>query len=230
MDLSAYLARDIARLSARQARVLVGIDGPDAAGKTTLADQVVEHLEIHWLRASIDGFHQPREVRSSRGSLSPAGYFHDSFSYSQLMGELLRPFAAGAPLVRSRVFDWRTDTPVEQAPTPVPERAVLVFDGVFLLRPELRGSWNMSVYLRVPASAVLERALVRDVGALGTAEEVRQRYEKRYLPGQAIYRAECDPEAHADVLVENSDFSKPIIFRRPSGTLEFPESDAGVDE
>lgn len=132
--------------------------------------------------------------------------------------------------MRSRVFDWRTDTHVEQAPTPVPERAALVFDGVFLLRPELRGSWNMSVYLRVPPSVVLERALVRDVGALGTPEEVRQRYEDRYMPGQEIYRAECDPELHADFVVDNSDFTNPVIVRRPSGTLESPEADAGVDE
>ena len=213
MDLSADLARVIGRLSARQARVLVGIDGPDAAGKTTLADQVVEHLEIPWLRASIDGFHQPREVRSNRGSLSPAGYFHDSFNYSQLMGELLRPFAAGAPLVRSRVFDWRTDTPVEQAPTPVPERAVLVFDGVFLLRSELRRFWDLSIYLRAPSDVVLERALVRDVGALGSPDEVRQRYKERYLPGQAIYQAECDPERFSDVVVDNSDFANPIVVR-----------------
>ena len=40
VDLSADLARVIAQLSARQARVLVGIDGPDAAGKTTLAENL----------------------------------------------------------------------------------------------------------------------------------------------------------------------------------------------
>jgi uridine kinase len=214
VDLSADIARVIARLSARQARVLVGVDGPDAAGKSTLADQVAEHLEIPWLRASIDGFHQPREVRSSHGSLSSAGYFHDSFNYSQLMGELLRPFAAGAPLVRSRVFDWRTDTPVEQAPTPVPERAALVFDGVFLLRSELRDFWDYSVYLRVASQIVLERAIMRDAGEVGSSDEVRRRYEARYLPGQALYRDECDPERHADLVVDNSDFSSPIIVRR----------------
>jgi uridine kinase len=214
MDLSAYLAGVIARLSSRQARVLVGIDGPDTAGKTTLADQIAEHLEMPWLRASIDGFHQRRVERVKRGSLSPVGYFHDSFDDAVLTEELLVPFRSGAETVRSQAFDWRADAPVDPAPTRVPERAVLVFDGVFLLRPELRRSWDMSVYLRVPASVVLERALVRDVGALGTPEEVRRRYEERYLPGQAIYRAECDPEGHADVLVDNSDFSNPVVLRQ----------------
>lgn len=218
VDLSAHLASVIVEMAARRARVLVAIDGPDAAGKTTLADQVVKHLEIPWLRASIDGFHQPRELRSSRGSLSPVGYVHDSFDYPQLMAELLRPFATGAPLVRRRVFDWRTDTPIEQSPTPVPERAVLVFDGVFLLRPELRGLWDLSVYLRVPPRVVLERALIRDVSVLGSSDEVSQRYEARYLPGQALYRSECDPERHADIVVDNSDFLRPVVVTSRSAT------------
>ena len=77
----------------------------------------------------------------------------------------------------------------------VPERAVLVFDGVFLLRPELRELWDLSVYLRVPSSIVLERALVRDVGVLGSPAEVRRRYEARYLPGQALYRSNATQSA-----------------------------------
>ncbi len=213
MDLSLHLAGVVTRIALQRTRVLVSIDGPDAAGKTTLADQVVEHLEMPWLRASIDGFHQPRVDRVKRGSLSPVGYFHDSFNYAVLTEELLMPFQAGAGTVRSQAFDWRADAPVEQAPTRVPERAVLVFDGVFVLRPELRRFWDLSIYLRAPSDVVLERALVRDVGALGSPDEVRQRYQDRYLPGQAIYRDECDPERYADVVVDNSDFANPIVVR-----------------
>jgi len=213
VDLSLHLAGVVTRLALQRTRVLVSIDGPDAAGKTTLADQVVEHLEMPWLRASIDGFHQPRVDRAKRGSLSPAGYFHDSFDYAVLTKELLVPFRTGAGTVRSQAFDWRADAPVERAPTPVPERAVLVFDGVFLLRPELRGFWDHSIYLRASCDVVLGRALVRDVGALGSSDEVRRRYKERYLPGQAIYRAECDPERYADVVVDYSDFANPIVVR-----------------
>jgi len=200
-------------LASHNPRVLVCIDGPDAAGKTTLADDVVRHLTVPWVRASIDGFHKPREVRVQRGVLSPEGYFRDSFDCAELIGQLLTPFRSGGKRVRTRVFDWRGDAPVEAVPVTVPERAVLVFDGVFLLRPELRELWDLSVYLRVPSSIVLERALIRDVGVLGTPDEVRRRYEARYLPGQALYQSECDPEGHADVLVDNTDFANPVVVR-----------------
>jgi len=214
MTLAERIGMLIERLASDSPRILVCIDGPDAAGKTTVADAVVRHLAVPWLRASIDGFHQPRADRVEKGSLSPAGYFHDSFNYVALTEELLFPFQAGARFVQNRVFDWRADVPVEVEPRPLADRAVLVFDGVFLLRPERRRFWDLSVYLRVPPRVVLERALVRDAGALGSSDEVRQRYEDRYLPGQALYRAECDPEGHADVLVDNSDFSNPVVIRQ----------------
>jgi uridine kinase len=60
---------------------LVGVDGPDAAGKTTPADHLADALEVPTLRVSIDGFHQPRELRYQRGELSAEGYYHDSFDY-----------------------------------------------------------------------------------------------------------------------------------------------------
>lgn len=213
MDLSAHLVGVITRLTSQRTRVLVAIDGPDAAGKTTLADSLVDQLAAPCLRASIDGFHRPREVRAQRGELSPEGYFRDSFDCGELRSQLLMPFRSGGERVRTRVFDWQEDAPVREARVTVPERAVLVFDGVFLLRPELRELWDFSVYLRVPSEITLERALVRDGGVLGTPDEVRRRYEARYVPGQQLYQRECDPERHADLVVDNSDVTNPVLLK-----------------
>jgi uridine kinase len=44
----------------------VAIDGVDAAGKTTLADELVRPLEAqgrHVIRASVDGFHRSSKIR-----------------------------------------------------------------------------------------------------------------------------------------------------------------------
>ncbi len=56
------------------ARVIVAIDGPDAAGKTTLADTLAQQVARPALRVSIDDWHNPREVRLRRGDESPVGY------------------------------------------------------------------------------------------------------------------------------------------------------------
>lgn len=60
----------------------VGIDGIDASGKTVLAEDIADALKgsgRQAIRASVDGFHNPKKVRYMKGRLSPEGYFHDSF-------------------------------------------------------------------------------------------------------------------------------------------------------
>ena len=107
-------------------------------------------------------------------------------------------------------------------PVSLPGIAVLVFDGVFLHRPELRDRWQLSVHLHVPGAVSLRRAMARDVTRFGGVGEVERRYRSRYLPGQALYRPEADPLRHADVVVDNSDPSNPELLsvrlrHRPGG-------------
>ncbi len=59
------LARTLASVS-RAHPIRVAIDGVDAAGKTTLADELVSPMRALGrtvIRASVDDFHNPREIR-----------------------------------------------------------------------------------------------------------------------------------------------------------------------
>lgn len=213
MDLVDRLAAAVTDLSRVQDRVLVGVDGPDAAGKTMLADRLAEVLQIPALRASIDGFHRPRELRYQRGDLSAEGYYRDSFDYPALLGDCLAPFLSGADQVQIARYDYRADASRPARDADVPARAVLIVDGVFLLREQLRDLWTLSIYLSVSPQETLRRAMVRDVDLFGSREEIKQRYLGRYLPGQALYRSEVGPEAVADVVVNNDDVDAPKVDR-----------------
>jgi uridine kinase len=195
-------------------RVLVAFDGPDAAGKTTLAGAVADHLSRPVLRASVDGWHKPRDVRLRRGHESPEGYYLDSFDIDALVHDLLTPFRDGATEVPPAQFDYRADTAV-LARRQLPERAALLFDGVFLLRPELLNHWDVRVYLHVPEEVTLSRALVRDLALFKDERALRHRYERRYLPGQSLYRDSASPMKTADVVLDNSDWHDPIVLRWP---------------
>lgn len=207
----ARLAQDIDQLNPEH-RVLVAIDGPDAAGKTSLADELGRQVARPAVRVSLDDWHNPRQHRLRRGADSPEGYYLDSFDYVAILRECITPFVSGADRVRTVRFDHEADQEVA-AEREVATHAVLLLDGVFLLRPQLRSLWDLSVYLHVPESVTLARAVRRDASLFGSEAKVRHRYERRYLPGQLLYREQADPLTAADVVVDNSNPSDPVIVR-----------------
>jgi uridine kinase len=196
----------------------VAIDGVDAAGKTTLADELVGPIAARGrpvIRASIDGFHRPRSERLQRGPDSPESYYHDSFDYPALRAALLLPLGpSGDRRYHTAVFDFRMDQPVTMKETEAPADAVLLFDGLFLLRPELDDCWDFRVFIDVPFEIVLRRAIRRDLALFGSAGAVEQRYLRRYLPGQRLYFAAIQPWLRADVVVEHSDPAHPTLSLR----------------
>jgi uridine kinase len=195
--------------------VRVAIDGVDAAGKTTLADElagIITRLRRPVIRASIDGFHNPAAIRRRRGSASPEGYFHDSFNYPALVEVLLQPLGlGGSRAIRRAVFDFRTDQSVEMPLERAKPNAILLMDGVFLLRPELRDHFDFSVFIRADFSVTMRRAEQRDIELFGSVEEIRRRYQERYVPGQRLYLASARPEHWASVVINNNDPTQPAF-------------------
>ncbi|MGZ8786103.1 MAG: uridine kinase, partial [Acidimicrobiia bacterium] len=117
--------------------------------------------------------------------------------------------------VCTRVFNFRMDRPVTEAPIRVRPGTTLLFDGVFLLRPELEGCWDLSVFVEIEPATSLQRAVKRDIALFGTSDATEQRYRQRYLPGQELYLSLVQPHLRADVLIDNNDPENPILLRIP---------------
>lgn len=196
--------------------IRVALDGPDAAGKTTVAQELVAPLRARGqpvIRASVDGFHHPARIRHARGSLSPEGYYYDSFNYQALVESLLDPLGpGGSRRYGPAVFDFRADAEVRMPARVAKVNAVLLFDGVFLLRPELTGHWDFTIFVDASFETNIARAEQRDAELFGGVEEVRRRYEHRYVPGQRLYLNECRPKERAGVVIDNNDPSNPVIL------------------
>jgi uridine kinase len=217
-DLVAELANAIGALTLDHP-VRAAIDGVGASGKTRLADEIGEALGRSGrpvIRAGVDGFHRPESVRHRLGPLSPMGYYRDSFDYAAIVSCLLEPLGPDGSLrYRTATYDFRIDAPVESPVLSAPRGAVLLFDGVFLLRPELSEHWDFRIFVDASFESTLSRALVRDVDLFGSPEAVRKRYLKRYIPGETLYLREVRPRERVDVVVENDDPADPgLVWRR----------------
>ena len=199
--------------------VRVAVDGPPAAGKTTLADELALLLRSRGrevIRASTEGFQLPRAQRYRHGEFSPEANYHETFDYDTLRRVLLDPLGPdGDRCYQQAVYDLDTDAALSPPVTTAAADAVLLLDGVFLLRPELAGRWDLSIFVSAAFEQILDRARIRDLARLGSAAEVERRFRTRYIPAQELYFATVRPADLADIIVHNDEPQRPAWEVRP---------------
>ena len=194
----------------------VAIDGVDTAGKTSLANELVSSLQkkgCSVIRASIDKFHNPQAIRYQKGKDSPEGYYTDSFNYQALISLLLKPLGPNGDLqYQKEIFDYLNETETRKQIFSAEANSILLFDGVFLLRPEVYNYWDLKIFVKVNFETVLNRASIRDQKLFGTTEQVQTRYQQKYIPGQKNYLKSCSPEKLSDLVIENDNPMNVNVF------------------
>ncbi len=229
--------------------LLVGVDGAAGTGKSTLADELARVLareQVPVIRSSIDSFHNPRAVRWRLGRSSPEGYYRDSHDLKTVKAVLLDPLANGLGEFRRAAFDEPSDSPVQAPPERASPGSVLLFDGLFLHRPELRHYWDYSIFIDAderirerrlqialngcpPSSAATVAKLAAvaiDAGSPPAAQSVQHFDEwwalaRRYVEGWRLYATECNPARAATIVIDNNDLASPAVVaqRSPHGRL-----------
>jgi uridine kinase len=189
--------------------VFVGIDGVDGSGKTVFADELADALAPlqPTVRISIDGFHRQRAERYRLGRDSPEGFWLDSYDYEAFQRGVVGPLRSGAGPYLLASHDLDTDDlldgPVHHLQTP----SVVLVDGIFLHRAELRDTWDFSVFLDVAFEVSVGRMAVRD----GSDPDPAAGSNRRYVEGQLIYLSAAQPASLATVVVDNNEIAAPRI-------------------
>jgi uridine kinase len=128
--------------------------------------------------------------------------------------ELLLPLGPGGTgRYRTKTFDHLEDADVRSSLVEAAPNAILLFDGIFVLTPELRSCWDFTIFVKAGFEVTLARALTRDAKLFGSEQEVVRRYQARYIPGQKIYLSECNPQSSADIVIDNDNPESPSLIR-----------------
>lgn len=187
-------------------RTVVAIDGPTASGKSTFADDLATELRTSGhdvFRASIDDFLRPRALRYAQGRDSAKGRYEDAYDYSVFRRVLIEPFGMnGSTGFVTAAWDEDRDRQIEPKWLSGPVDAMLLVDGSYLLRPELRGLWNASIWLEADAAVREQRIRARDGIEPGSPRA------ERYAGAQKLYE-KTKPREAATVLVDNTDPDSP---------------------
>jgi len=176
--------------------VLVAVDGPGGAGKTTVALALAQALERHGRRVAIvpmDDFYLPSAQRpAGPPGTGPVG---GAFDWRRLRGQVLVPLRAGRA-ARYERYDWIRDVLAETHD--VEPGIVVVVEGVTSCRRELAPLYDLRVWVDCPRELRLTRGLARD------GESARARWVEEWMPEEDRYAEEHRPRATADVIVDGS--------------------------
>jgi hypothetical protein len=183
----------------------VGIDGAVGADTAWFAEHLVAALQQRArpvLVADWSGFWRPRSLRYEFGRDDPDA-FHDTWlDVPGLYREVLDPL--GEPTGRwwvPSLYDPVTDRASRAPRQDVPDDAVLVFAGSFLLRDDVRWGFDAVLHLSTSDGAIRRRVPADDVDrVLGGWKRYLEFSEPADL-ATAVLRCE-DPRHPAELLRE----------------------------
>ncbi len=156
-------------------RVLIGIDGVDASGKSTFAAALAERVTgrsvvlIH-----VDDFLNPSRVRHQCGRHSPEGFWLHTYDYDALKAFVLDPLSpSGNGEYRSASFDPELDAMDPSLLRVADQDAVILVEGMFLHRDRLTDVWDRSVFLDTNPARPRLHDDVADAAAAAAEERSR---------------------------------------------------------
>lgn len=194
MDRAVALAARLQALHGGAGTFLVGIDGLGGSGKSHLAASLAAATaELGGASVAVvpgDDFYVPAKDRLPGASAEqPIGAAID---WRRLRAEVLEPLRAGRE-ARYRRYDWDRDALADWRT--IHAGAMVVIEGVYTLRPELRALYDLRIWVECPRNLRLARGLARD------GEAARACWEHDWMPAEDCYVAECRPAAGVDVVV-----------------------------
>lgn len=189
---------------ARSRALLAGISGIDGAGKGWVARRLALDLEESGLRVAVLGADLWLNLPPVR--FSPARPGEHFYRHALRLEELLAQ--AVLPLRAHRRLDLVFDAVEETATTFRPERwtfadvDVIVLEGIFLFKRELRSHYDLALWLECSWETALERALARGQEGLPPEQTVHA-YATIYFPAQRLHLERDAPRTSADLVLFN---------------------------
>lgn len=205
------LATSVVGAVPQDQRVLIAIDGIGGSGKSVFAERLARRFaRRHVVLLHADDFFQPAAVRHRRGRTSAEGFWLDAYNHDALVSWALEPLGRdGDGSYCASSYDPVGDRVVRPAPRRADHDALVIVEGTFLLRDEIAGHWDFSIFLDVPFSEGARRMAQRAVVEQCTAPPPTPVLTDRYDGAQRLYFGRCMPWTRATLVVDSTDPGAP---------------------
>jgi uridine kinase len=172
------------------APLIVGIDGAGGAGKSTLARGIDDANAGRVSIVRCDDFYHPLTGAQNSRLTAEEAYEH-YFDWRRLRDEALMALRSGQR-ARYQRYGWSTDRLAEWVEAE--PREILVVEGVFSMRPELRPLLDIAIFIETPREERQRRMLARRQDSAA--------WMARWMSAEDWYLEHVAPHRHADLVVE----------------------------
>ena len=185
----------IEKLKKEKAVVILGIDGMCGSGKTTLARLIEDNFQdvviVH-----MDDFFLPPELRSPERYAEPGGNVH----YERFREEVFAPLMNGEQRISYRRFSCHEMAYLKEPVTAgLREGSIVVIEGSYSLRPDLRDAYDIRVFTCCDEAVQLARIEERN------GKERLRDFREKWIPLENRYFESCHPRETADMVVDTSE-------------------------
>ena len=167
-------------------RLFVGIDAAGGAGKSTLANGISEAFAGCVSIIRCDDFYRPLNAQGT-----PEEAYEKYFDWRRLRDEALIPLRGGQP-ARYQRYDWIADSLADWIE--VEPREIILVEGVFSTRPELREFLEVAIFIETPRDERIRRMVARPQPSMS--------WMNQWMAAEDWYLANIAPHRHADLVIE----------------------------
>ncbi|HEV3173444.1 MAG TPA: nucleoside/nucleotide kinase family protein [Actinocrinis sp.] len=173
----ASLAERIREMAAASPRTIIGIAGPPGAGKSTVAEALVDALGPAAALVPMDGFHLSNRVLESLGRRDRKGA-PDTFDAAGYIALLRRLRTPDADIVYAPAFRRDIEEPIGSSIPVPPTTPIVITEGNYLLLDthpwrQIRGLIDAAWYLQIDDAVRVERLVARHVAFDKTPQAAR---------------------------------------------------------
>lgn len=172
-----------------QRPIVVAIDGPSAAGTSTLGD-VLESELLAGLIPSDDFYRDIDEQR--RWDLDPAEGVELYFDWQRLRDEALVPLRSGEA-AHYRPFSWVPGGGLSDHLVTISRARIIIVEGVYASRPEFADLIDLAVLVQTPEAERHRRMLARTHG--------NDAWWSRWAAAENLYFTSIRPPESFDLVV-----------------------------
>ena len=167
----AHIRDQIDKLLEQRSSVLVAIDGPCTAGKTTLAAHLAEQYPCNVFH--MDEFFLQGFQRTPERLAQPGG----NVDYERFRQEVLLPLTQGET-VSYRPYDCSTQS--LKPPVTVTHRKLTIVEGTYSCHPYFENAYDLRIFLTVSPEVQHQRVLERPAFK-------HQRFFEEWIPKEQQY-------------------------------------------